>query len=49
MALNEAATVTLCSDRKASQFWIILLLVAGQTDHGMIRFPLGCISAHDWR
>ena len=36
MLLNGAATVTLCRRQKASHFWIILLLVAGTADHGMI-------------
>jgi ABC-type uncharacterized transport system ATPase subunit len=36
MVLNGAATVTLCRRQKASHFWVMLLLVAGQTDHGMI-------------
>ena len=36
MLLNGAATVTLCWRQKASHFWIILLLVAGTADHGMI-------------
>ena len=35
-ALNHAATVTLCSHRKASHFWRMLLLVSGPADHGMI-------------
>jgi hypothetical protein len=39
MAFNVAATVTLRSCRSASLFWIILLLVSGQTDHGMIIGP----------
>jgi hypothetical protein len=36
MALNDAATVTLCSRRKASHFSIMLLLVSGAADHAMI-------------
>ena len=39
MAFDVAATVTLCSDRNASLFWIILWLVSGPADNGMI---LGC-------
>ncbi len=35
-ALNEAATVTLCWQQKASHFWIMLLLVSGTADHGRI-------------
>jgi hypothetical protein len=36
MAFNVAATVTLCSCRNASLFWIMLWLVSRPTDHGMI-------------
>jgi hypothetical protein len=36
MAFNVAATVTLCSYRNASLFWIMLWLVSGPADHGMI-------------
>jgi hypothetical protein len=36
MALKDAATVTLCSRRKASHFWIMLLLVSGAADHVVI-------------
>jgi hypothetical protein len=32
-ALNHAATVTLCSQRKASHFWRIFLLVCAATEH----------------
>ena len=35
--LDQARTLTLCSQRKSSPFWIILLLVSGRTDHGPIR------------
>jgi hypothetical protein len=31
-----AVTVTLCSHRNASHFWIILLLVPSQADHQTI-------------
>ena len=33
--LQRAATVTLCSYRNASLFWIMLWLVSRPTDHGM--------------
>jgi hypothetical protein len=36
MAFNVAATVTLCSYRNASPFWIMLWLVSGPADYGMI-------------
>jgi hypothetical protein len=36
MALNHAATVTLCWRRKASHSRLMLLLVSGTTDHEMI-------------
>jgi hypothetical protein len=36
MAFNVAATVTLSSYRNASLFWIMLWLVSGPGDHGMI-------------
>src|SRR5258708_35862151 len=39
MAFNVAATVTLSSYRNASLFWIMLWLVSGPGDHGMI--PVG--------
>ena len=39
MAFNVVATVTLLSYRNASLFWIMLWLVSGATDHGMI--PVG--------
>jgi hypothetical protein len=35
-------TVPLRSRRKASSFWIILLLVSGRTDHGPIRVQAQC-------
>jgi hypothetical protein len=38
---NEGATVTLCSDQKASLLWKILLLVSGAADHGMRLHPPG--------
>jgi hypothetical protein len=40
MAFNVAATVTLCSCRNASLFWIMLWLIDGPADHEMIR--AGC-------
>src|ERR1700719_978708 len=36
MAYNVAATVTLRSYRNASLFWIVLWLIFGPTDHGVI-------------
>jgi len=36
MALNVAATVTLWSYRNASLFWIMLWLVLGPADYGVI-------------
>jgi hypothetical protein len=36
MAFNVAATVTLRSHRNASLFWIMLWLIFGQADHGVI-------------
>ncbi len=36
MALNVAATVTLWSYRNASLFWIMLWLVFGPADYGVI-------------
>ena len=41
-AFNVVATVTLCSDPKASLLWIILWLVSGSGDHGMILWVTGC-------
>ena len=37
MAFTAAATVTLCSYQNASLFWIMLWLICGPADHGMIR------------
>jgi hypothetical protein len=45
MTLHDAATVTLCWHRKASHFWIMLLLVSGTADHGMIQHPARSIPA----
>jgi hypothetical protein len=39
VALNNAATVTLCWSQKASHFWIMLLLICGAADHGWILHP----------
>ncbi len=39
MVLNGAAPVTLCGRQKASDFWIMLLLVSGTADHGWILHP----------
>jgi hypothetical protein len=36
MALNHAATMTLCWHRKASHSRLMLLLVSSTADHGMI-------------
>src|SRR2546428_14126034 len=36
-AWSSRAPLPLCSHRNASPFWIILLLVIGPADHGMIR------------
>jgi len=38
----QACTVTLCSCRNASLFWIISWLVSSSPDHGMIRADGGC-------
>jgi hypothetical protein len=39
MAFNVAATVTLRSDRNASPLWIMLWLISGPADHGVILAP----------
>jgi hypothetical protein len=43
MVLNGAATVTLCWRRKASHFWIMLLLVSRTADHGWALAPRSAI------
>jgi hypothetical protein len=40
LAFNVAATVTHCSDRKASRFWIMLWPVFGPADHGIMEGSL---------
>ncbi len=38
-ASSSRATLPLCYHRKASPFWIILLLVSGRPDHRIILMP----------
>jgi hypothetical protein len=46
MAFNVAATATLRSYRNASRFWIMLWLVSGPADHGVILARRSCFLAY---
>jgi hypothetical protein len=44
--LNQARTVTLCSQQKSSPFWIILLLDCGSAEHQMAEPVSRMLDAH---